>query len=177
MQTIVHPAPLVLISDCLIFRVDKDTRPGCGVEDYVNTWNDFYDAANLKETYNFLSPQSAPASYGQASFAGRQGLREISPANLTDRAAWSPLAEDFHIDRSQPRSDRDPTSSVVRCRVEPSSPVVPGYDVAHASSLLCHKDTAQGMQNAPLCLSLCLYGNKGTYNRFVLCMEATFIMP
>ena len=140
-----HSAAFILIIDCLIFRVDKDTRPGCGVEDYVNTWNDFYDAANLKETYNFLSPQSASASYGQASFAGRQGLREISPANLTDRAAWSPLADDydFHIDSSQGRSDRDPTSSVVRCKVE-------------------HSSTVQGSQimmfKPPLCISQCLCG-------------------
>ena len=77
------------VSDCNISRVDKDTSPSCGVDDYVNTWNDFYDAANLKETYNFLS-------YGQASFAGRQGLQEISPGNFTNRV-WSPVERSYSV--------------------------------------------------------------------------------
>ena len=79
----------------VMFSVEKDTSPSCGVDDYVNTWNDFYDAANLKETYNFLS------SHGQASFTGRQGLQEISPGNLTQRpSAWSPLELTDSIRRS-----------------------------------------------------------------------------
>ena len=115
------------------------------MEDYVNTWNDFYDAANLKETYNFLSPQPASSSYGQASFAGRQGLREISPANLTNRAAWSPLADDYRIDTIKPRSDSSPSSSVVRWLTVSTLPPVMEYRVCELatglrSSLSCLTD-------------------------------------
>ena len=129
----------------MIFRVDKDATPSCGVEDYVNTWNDFYDAANLKETYSFLSPQSASSSYGQASFAGRQGLREISPGNLTNRAAWSPLADDYRIDTIKPRSDSSPSSSVVRWLTVSTLPPVMEYRVCELatslrSSLSCLTD-------------------------------------
>ena len=102
------------------------------MEDYVNTWNDFYDAANLKETYNFLSPQPASPSYGQASFAGRQGLREISPANLTNRAVWSPLAEDS----IKPRSDSDPSSSVISQLTVSTLPPVMEYRVCELASSL-----------------------------------------
>ena len=135
-------------NDIFIFRVDKDTTPSCGVEDYVNTWNDFYDAANLKETYNFLSPQPASSSYGQLSFAGRQGLREISPANLTNRAAWSPLADDYGIDTIKPRSD-SPTStsssgSVIRWLTVSTLPPVMEYRVC---------ELATGLRTSLSCLT------------------------
>ena len=153
-------------NDIFIFRVDKDTTPSCGVEDYVNTWNDFYDAANLKETYNFLSPQPASSSYGQASFAGRQGLREISPANLTNRAAWSPLADDYGIDTIKPRSD-SPTStsssgSVIRWLTVSTLPPVMEYRVCELAtslrtSLSClTDDTLQALYSSSLKLSLFL---------------------
>ena len=135
--------------DFLIFRVDKDVSPSCGVEDYVNTWNDFYDAANLKETYNFLSPQSSSASYGQASFAGRQGLREISPANLTVRPAWSPLADDYHIDSIKARSD-NPTSSTTT-----TSSVIRGLTVSTLPPVMEYRvcELTSGLRSSLSCLS------------------------
>ena len=124
----------------LIYRVEKDTSPSCGVDDYVNTWNDFYDAANLKETYSFLSPSpqppSASYSHGQASFAGRQGLREISPANLTGRTAWSPLADEYSSDTIKPRSDSSSSSSVIRWLTVSTLPPVMEYQVCQLTSSL-----------------------------------------
>ena len=35
--------------------LNKNINPSCGVEDYQKTWDNFYDAANLRETYNFMA--------------------------------------------------------------------------------------------------------------------------
>ena len=111
-------------------RVEKDTSPSCGVDDYVNTWNDFYDAANLKETYDFLS------SHGQSSFTGRQGLQEISPGNLTQRsAAWSPLEV---TDSIRPRSGSAYSSSggVIRSLTVDTIPAVMEFRLCEMTSSL-----------------------------------------
>lgn len=56
--------------------------PSCGIDEYVQTWDEFYDAANLRATYSFMS--GAPPSY----FSGRSGgLNEIDPRNITKQIA------------------------------------------------------------------------------------------
>ena len=65
--------------------MNKDTTPSCGVEDYEKTWDQFYDAANLRATYSFMSSSSS-SSY----FSGRSGgLSEIDPGNWTSRSGYS----------------------------------------------------------------------------------------
>ena len=64
--------------DCYDVSLNKDTVPSCGIDDYVQTWDDFYDAANLRATYSFMS--DSPTSY----FSGRSGGRnEIDPRNIS----------------------------------------------------------------------------------------------
>ena len=53
------------------------------------TWKDFYDAANLRETYNFNKGSN---SYG----IGRVGaLEEINTMNISKRINWNPVYDDI----------------------------------------------------------------------------------
>merc|ERR1711892_1656793 len=45
-----------------LYGLDKDTSPSCGVDDFVKTWDEYYEAANLRETYRFLSSSSSSSS-------------------------------------------------------------------------------------------------------------------
>ena len=73
--------------------MNKNTAPACGVADYEQTWEQFYDAANLRATYSFM--QGAGAGY--QGFTGRAGLgsaalQEIQPpANWSRAQNWSPV--------------------------------------------------------------------------------------
>ena len=68
------------------------------------TWEDFYDAVNLRETYNFNSGGSI--GYG----IGRIGaLEEINPVNISKRIDWNPVYNDI-LDYGS-RSDSNSYSS------------------------------------------------------------------
>ena len=95
--------------------MNKNTAPACGVADYEQTWEQFYDAANLRATYSFM--QGAGAGYegagaGYQGFTGRAGLgsaalQEIQPpANWSRAQDWSPvrgraLPQDRHYSAGQ----------------------------------------------------------------------------
>ena len=88
--------------------MNKNTAPACGVADYEQTWEQFYDAANLRATYSFM--QGAGAGYqgaGYQGFTGRAGLgsaalQEIQPpANWSRAQDWSPVSLDRDYSASQ----------------------------------------------------------------------------
>ena len=62
--------PLALLFSTYCRSLNKNTAPACGVADYEQTWEQFYDAANLRATYSFM--QGAGAGY--QGFTGRTGL-------------------------------------------------------------------------------------------------------
>lgn len=79
--------------------LNKNINPSCGVEDYQKTWDNFYDAANLRETYNFMA-SGTQATYN---FAGRQGgLLEVDPGNITyNQATWNPIYDSYSSPQDQ----------------------------------------------------------------------------
>ena len=93
--------------------MNKNTAPACGVADYEQTWEQFYDAANLRATYSFM--QGGGAGYegamyqgaGYQGFTGRAGLgsaalQEIQPpANWSRAQDWSPVSLDRDYSASQ----------------------------------------------------------------------------
>jgi len=87
-----------------LYGLNKNTTPTCGINDYEETWENFYDAANLRDTYNFMSGTN---SYG----VGRRGaLEEIDPDNITKRINWNPVYDNDIPDYGS-RSDSSSYSS------------------------------------------------------------------
>ena len=69
-----------------IFRLNKDTTPTCGVDDFVKTWDEYYEAANLRETYKFLSSPSFNL-YSRSS--NNSHIRRVRSPD------WTPLQQSF----------------------------------------------------------------------------------
>merc|ERR1712106_862367 len=66
-----------------LYGLNKDTTPSCGVADFVKTWDEYYEAANLRETYKFLS---------SASYSGRSSLpSNSSHARYKRTPDWTPF--------------------------------------------------------------------------------------
>jgi len=80
-----------------LYGLDKDTSPSCGVKDFVKTWDEYYEAANLMETYKFLSSSSSLNSYlGPADRTGRTS----NPTNTSETRyrrspIWTPLQDNW----------------------------------------------------------------------------------
>ena len=88
--------------------MNKNTAPACGVADYEQTWEQFYDAANLRATYSFMQGAGYEgAGAGYQGFTGRAGLgsaalQEIQPpANWSRAQDWSPVSLDRDYSASQ----------------------------------------------------------------------------
>jgi len=126
------------------FSLNKNPSPSCGVEDYQKTWDNYYDAANLRETYNFMASGSQIGYH----FAGRQGgLSEVDPGNITyNQATWNPIYDSYSSPEAQPRDGyggASPTSSstTVNSRIldnlrVDNFPTVMEYRVCQMSSQL-----------------------------------------
>merc|ERR1711892_970868 len=69
-----------------LYGLNKDTTPSCGVADFVKTWDEYYEAANLRETYKFLLSAST------SSYSGRSSLpSNSSHARYKRTPDWTPF--------------------------------------------------------------------------------------